>query len=136
MNSTSLVLIQNTQSTERLMAQRKIICRYGRGCTHLNDLIHRDRFWHPMSAIVNGIIVLLLLLLLLYIFIKRNISFTIFLFIDEQLVTHYICNECGLASTSLLDLQVSVILYSLRKYALMCMKCIIAASPKKNCVVE
>ena len=27
---------------------RKIICRYGRGCTHMHDLSHRERFWHPV----------------------------------------------------------------------------------------
>lgn len=26
---------------------RKIICRYGRGCTHMHDTTHREKFWHP-----------------------------------------------------------------------------------------
>jgi hypothetical protein len=33
---------------------RKIICRYGRGCTHLNDATHRDQFWHPPVSWING----------------------------------------------------------------------------------
>jgi hypothetical protein len=26
---------------------RKMICRYGRGCTHLTDSLHSEQFWHP-----------------------------------------------------------------------------------------
>lgn len=55
---------------------RRIICRYGRGCTH-QDPAHKERFWHPPAPLVS----------------------------DEQLRTHYICNECGLALPSLDDLQ-------------------------------
>jgi hypothetical protein len=33
---------------------RQIICRYGRGCTHLNDPVHKERFWHPPIPIING----------------------------------------------------------------------------------
>ena len=33
---------------------RKIICRYGRGCTHMNDPIHRERFWHPSAPTLTG----------------------------------------------------------------------------------
>ena len=33
---------------------RKVICRYGRGCTHILDQIHRDRFWHPPAPVING----------------------------------------------------------------------------------
>ena len=57
---------------------RKIICRYGRGCTHMNDPSHRERFWHPPLPLLSA----------------------------DQLRTHYICNECGIATTSLPDLQV------------------------------
>ena len=57
---------------------RKIVCRYGRGCSHINDPSHRERFWHPPVPTLTL----------------------------EQLRTHYICNECGVAMTSLTDLQV------------------------------
>jgi len=56
---------------------RKIICRYGRGCTHIYDPVHKDRFWHPPCPILNV----------------------------EQIRSHYICNECGFGFTVLNDLQ-------------------------------
>ena len=43
----------------------------------MNDSSHRERFWHPPLPALN----------------------------QEQLRTHYICNECGIATTSLADLQ-------------------------------
>ena len=33
---------------------RKVICRYGPGCTHMLDVAHREKFWHPKSYKVNG----------------------------------------------------------------------------------
>lgn len=33
---------------------RKIICRYGPGCTHLLDPSHREKFWHPRVPKLNG----------------------------------------------------------------------------------
>ena len=54
------------------------IVRYGRGCTHMNDPSHREKFWHPPLPLLS----------------------------EDQLRTHYICNECGIATTSLADLQV------------------------------
>ena len=33
---------------------RKIICRYGRGCTHMYDPVHKERFWHPSCPVLNG----------------------------------------------------------------------------------
>ena len=30
---------------------RKIICRYGPGCTHLLDPSHKEKFWHPSTPI-------------------------------------------------------------------------------------
>lgn len=56
---------------------KKIICRYGRGCTHIYDAIHRERFWHPPCPIHT----------------------------DEQLRKYFICNECGAASLTLQELQ-------------------------------
>ena len=33
---------------------RKSCCRYGRGCTHLNDPSHREKFWHPYAPQFTG----------------------------------------------------------------------------------
>jgi hypothetical protein len=33
---------------------RKSCCRYGSGCTHINDPSHRDKFWHPRAPRING----------------------------------------------------------------------------------
>ena len=34
---------------------RQIICRYGRGCTHMHDTCHRSKFWHPPMPALTGI---------------------------------------------------------------------------------
>jgi hypothetical protein len=57
---------------------RKVICRYGPGCTHMLDHMHRKQFWHALVP-------------------KKN---------TEQLKAQFICNECGYGTTSLADLQV------------------------------
>ena len=56
---------------------RKIICRYGRGCTHFNDTVHKEQFWHPQVQQID----------------------------EELKLSHNICNECGYASPSLHELQ-------------------------------
>ena len=56
---------------------RKIVCRYGRGCTHKTDPSHRERFWHPPVPELNG----------------------------EKMRTHYICYECADSFANLSDLQ-------------------------------
>lgn len=33
---------------------RKVICRYGCGCTHLMDAAHREKFWHPKINRLDG----------------------------------------------------------------------------------
>ena len=33
---------------------RKVICRYGSGCTHLLDPAHREKFWHPKAQRLEG----------------------------------------------------------------------------------
>jgi hypothetical protein len=63
---------------------RRIICRYGRGCTHILDAVHKERFWHPPIQQLTS----------------------------EQIRTHYICYECGDAFLSLNDLQVCIIINS------------------------
>ena len=55
---------------------RKIVCRYGRGCTHIYDAIHRERFWHPD---------------------KPSLS-------HKELENCYICNECGYSTPSIQNL--------------------------------
>lgn len=72
--------LDDTQSTVNVI--RKIICRYGRGCTH-QDPLHLERFWHPPLPQLS----------------------------EEKLRTHYICNECGQASPSLQELQVQLDLH-------------------------
>ena len=44
--------ILGSKSSEKQI--RKIICRYGRGCTHMHDPIHRERFWHPSAPVLTG----------------------------------------------------------------------------------
>ena len=56
---------------------RKIPCRYGIGCTHIQDAYHREKFFHPCVPLLD----------------------------QQQLRTHYICNECGEAFLNLSDLQ-------------------------------
>jgi hypothetical protein len=58
-------------------SSRRILCRYGIGCTHSNDPHHRDKFFHPALPTLT----------------------------KDELRTHYICNECGSAFLSLSDLQ-------------------------------
>lgn len=58
--------------------QRKVICRYGSGCTHILDPNHKEKFWHPAAPKLN----------------------------NEQLKGQFICNECGYSTTSLHDMQV------------------------------
>ncbi len=55
---------------------RKIVCRYGRGCTHIYDAIHRERFWHPD---------------------KPSLS-------HKELENCFICNECGYSTPSIQNL--------------------------------
>ena len=33
---------------------KKAICRYGRGCTHIYDAVHREKFWHPSVPRLSG----------------------------------------------------------------------------------
>ena len=35
------------KNAELSMASRRLVCRYGRGCTHSNDLVHKEQYWHP-----------------------------------------------------------------------------------------
>jgi hypothetical protein len=61
-----------------LPEEKKIyICRYGSGCTHMNEKEHMALFWHPPVPKLD----------------------------TRTLRTHYICNECGQAFIVLRDLQ-------------------------------
>lgn len=61
-----------------LPEEKKIyICRYGSGCTHMNEPEHMSLFWHPPVPKLD----------------------------ERTLRTHYICNECGEAFMVLQDLQ-------------------------------
>jgi len=62
---------------KRSNQHKRVLCRYGIGCTHIHDVYHQEKFYHPP---------------------RHNLT------IDE-LRTHYICNECGSAYLSLTDLQ-------------------------------
>jgi|LauGreStaDraftv2_3_1035109.scaffolds.fasta_scaffold218770_1 hypothetical protein len=68
----------NPEGKSSSKISRKIICRYGRGCTHKFDPMHRERFWHPEVPDLNV----------------------------EQIRTHYICYECAETFLHLTDLQV------------------------------
>ena len=39
---------------QKLEVVKKIICRYGRGCTHMHDACHRLKFWHPSMPALTG----------------------------------------------------------------------------------
>jgi len=54
----------------------RVICRYGRGCTH-TDQAHKAAFWHPSSKSLT----------------------------EADYHTHYICNECGVGFPDMQDLQ-------------------------------
>ena len=59
---------------------RKIICRYGPGCTHILDQNHKEKFWHPSNPSVK----------------RGDVSFS---------KNQFICNECGFGTDSVEDLQ-------------------------------
>lgn len=65
------------KKTER-NSSRRLVCRYGRGCTHSNDLVHREQYWHPP--------------------LKEQDS--------DLKKTHFICNECAFSTPVLHELQV------------------------------
>lgn len=51
---------------------KKASCRYGRGCTHINDPLHLERFYHPPVPVLDRkyyIIHIIFTYLLTYLFI-------------------------------------------------------------------
>lgn len=44
--------IKTTTKDEPIL--RKVICRYGPGCTHILDINHREKVWHPRLQKLNG----------------------------------------------------------------------------------
>ena len=83
----------------------KIICRYGRGCTHMQDPIHRDRFWHPSVPQLTGTS-------LFYTYCRFNTLFIDCNIKEEIIRSRYICNECGAPFRELHELQVLIKEYS------------------------
>lgn len=58
-------------------ATRKSPCRYGRGCTHIHDPSHLEKFRHPTKQELNA----------------------------DDIRRNYMCNECGLGYNSLAELR-------------------------------
>jgi len=56
---------------------KKASCRYGRGCTHINDPLHLERFYHPPVPVLD----------------------------PDCIKNNYICSECGFAFSSLTELR-------------------------------
>lgn len=48
----------NSKPGKGEQGNRKVICRYGCGCTHLSDALHREKFWHPKIQQLRGIFLL------------------------------------------------------------------------------
>lgn len=86
---------------------KKTLCRYGHGCTHINDPLHQERFTHPSLPILNGNLFISSLLTLFLSFL--NFFVNKFILVD-LLSSKYICYECGTLCSSLPELQV---IYSL-----------------------
>lgn len=42
------------QGEEEEQVDKMLICRYGRGCTHIHDVVHREKFWHPVVPRLSG----------------------------------------------------------------------------------
>lgn len=47
MNKTSIMQGSFVKKAELGSTNRRLVCRYGRGCTHSNDIVHREQYWHP-----------------------------------------------------------------------------------------
>jgi hypothetical protein len=71
---------------------KRIPCRYGHGCTHIQDPLHLERFTHPPIPIVDGLILF---------------DFSLDLLLAEAIVTNFMCYECGMMFMTLPDLQVA-----------------------------
>lgn len=83
---------------------RKSCCRYGRGCTHINDPSHRVKFWHPYAPQFTGALDIPKLGNSL-----NTVSCIPLNYTGDQLKTHFICNECGYSTPDLKTLQVMLL---------------------------
>eukprot|EP00638_Chattonella_subsalsa_P010550 CAMPEP_0117787184 /NCGR_PEP_ID=MMETSP0948-20121206/6252_1 /TAXON_ID=44440 /ORGANISM="Chattonella subsalsa, Strain CCMP2191" /LENGTH=405 /DNA_ID=CAMNT_0005616281 /DNA_START=171 /DNA_END=1385 /DNA_ORIENTATION=- len=66
---------------ESFQREKKVACRYGRGCTHISDPVHQNRFWHPPT--------------------HRN-------YIHYKDLKWYICHECGVEFSEVQELQLHI----------------------------
>jgi len=87
------------------------LCRYGCGCTHMMDPVHREKFRHPNVPKLNGwLLVLYCIDMSSHLLSLSNLDyFTVYVSQSnegEQLQSQFICNECGFATKSIPELQV------------------------------
>lgn len=45
------------ETSKSPQSSRKILCRYGRGCTHLHDSCHKAKYWHPEVPSLTGTVI-------------------------------------------------------------------------------
>mmetsp|Transcript_1814 Transcript_1814/g.2865 ORF Transcript_1814/g.2865 Transcript_1814/m.2865 type:complete len:670 (-) Transcript_1814:217-2226(-) len=74
----SIVSRRSPSESSKQGILKRVPCRYGRGCTHIHDPVHQERFIHPAIPALD----------------------------PEQIRNHYMCNECGMAFVSLQELQI------------------------------
>lgn len=46
---------RSSKKNKNALVIRKVICRYGTGCTHKLDPAHKEKFWHPVANKISGI---------------------------------------------------------------------------------
>lgn len=66
-SSDDLIGMPTSKTGKTEQGNRKVICRYGCGCTHLSDTLHREKFWHPKVQQLRGNVFLILIM-------PRNLS--------------------------------------------------------------
>lgn len=95
--------VSQTRPSKSDSVLRKSMCRYGPGCTHIMDPSHKEKFWHPRVLKLNGKTRFFLSQLpsIIFYFVWQSQHHSL----DEQIKSHFICNECGYATNSLPDLQ-------------------------------
>ncbi|CAM9659186.1 unnamed protein product, partial [Heterosigma akashiwo] len=71
-------IVRDTPQKDITSREKKVACRYGRGCTHISDPMHQNRFWHPPIQRLNS----------------RS----------KQIQVH-VCHECGNQFQDLRELQ-------------------------------
>lgn len=46
--------VELLSSDNKEATQKKIPCRYGRGCTHIQDPFHKERYDHPEIPVLES----------------------------------------------------------------------------------